>query len=903
VDCEIDHCGRSLKADAQLRACLEGAARGDDAAIVTLYSLAAAEYRRYAHRWGFDPDDVEDIVSEAFLSLLEELRTTDAWSANESWELIAHARRAANRRRNRREYGIDPETILASAVLPVDDWEEAQAEADRRDAEAEEEERRRSVLRRAIESSRPYPRYYLSLRLLDGRPPREISGITGEMPARITRRIRSLTGNLKNRPKGRLPHRSRSQGTASASCEATGSSRAVSPAPSVIRLLVEEFCSEHPDGSAAECLRSVTETTGFQLDRAHFYVDFWIRRRASRVRARGQDEHSPSRASNDFRLRDGRLRPTVSLTPGMRAQIRAFVLVLREDDPGVSAREAMRKAGEHHGVLFKDIHSFRSLYFSTHGYGQRIGKGSGGLRVLKGRTPEEVEAFVEEVLQRRPEATAGDVLRATNLALGTAIKAEAPFRVRYVAPVRRRLGIPNPPPLARGAWTPPCPPEGWRAAGTLSRDEREHVVAWLREQILGDGDASGAELFRRAREQFRVDWRGGGHFGRVYLLRARREPGPDEALVRRLSTEARKRIAHFIRTRLAEDASLGASRLIQMVNQRFGTGFSSPGSFRQRYVSPVRNELRDPAGSSSFPSHPAEPRMATPPAPAATSSPKRSHFVQRSSVYTAEQKTRGIEWLVQYITSNPRCTTTEARVAVQDAIQVRIAEGTFHNGFFIPALERCTPEIRALRGTRRSPSAPPATQRARVTDRQKARMRQMVACLKRDHPELLTNLPELMARATSLDRVHYNDVVAFRQHYVDPVAPAAPGDAYPEPMAATHVAPAPARQKPKVPPTAKAAVALPQPSASLSPPRDAENEIAAREPAAAPAAPPPARVSPLPANILAVLAADPVRAIRLEGVEGVPGHAKILMDIGPLAMADATRLYATLYSAVADVLS
>jgi hypothetical protein len=272
-------------------------------------------------------------------------------------------------------------------------------------------------------------------------------------------------------------------------------------------------------------------------------------------------------------------------------------------------------------------------------------------------------------------------------------------------------------------------------------------------------------------------------------------------------------------------------------------------------------------------------------------------------VYTAEQKTRGVEWLVQFITSNPRCKTTEARLAVQDAIQIRIAEGSFQNAFLTPALERCAPEIRALRGKRRSPSAPPAAQRARVTDRQKARMRQMVACLKRDHPELLTNLPELMAQATSLDGVHYNDVVAFRQHYVDPVPPAAPGDEYPESAAATHEAPAPARQEAKAPLTSKAAVKLPQPSASLSPPRDAENGMSAREPAAAPAAPPPARVSPLPANILAVLAADPVRAIRLEGVEGVPGHAKILMDIGPLAMADATRLYATLYSAVADVLS
>jgi RNA polymerase sigma factor (sigma-70 family) len=885
-------------ASAQFRACLEGAARGDQAAIVALYPLATAEYRRYARGCGFDPDDVEDVVSEAFVSLLEELRATDDWSANESWELIAHARRAANRRRNRREYGIDPESILASAVLPVDDWEEAQAEADRRDAEAEEEERRRSFLRRAIESSRPYPRYYLSLRLLDGRPPREISGITGEMPGRVTRRIHSLTANLKNRLRGRPPRHSRSERTDSDWHGTAGSLRpALSPTPSDIRLLVEEFCSESPDGSAAECLHYVTETTGLQLERVRFYTDFWIRRRASRARARGQVDQSPPRAHDDFRMRDGQLRPAGSLTWRMRAQIRAFVLVLREDDPGVSAREAMRKAGEHHGVLFKDIHSFRGLYFSAHGCGQRIGKGSGGLRALKGRTPQEIEEFVQEVLQRQPEATASDVLRATNLALGTAIKAEAPFRARYVAPARRRLGIPNPPPPAR-AWTPPCPPDGWRAAGTLSRDEREHVVAWLREQLLADEDAAGAELFRRAREEFRVDWRRSAQFTHAYLWRARREPGADDASVRRPSAEGRKRITNFIRVQLGEDPSLSASRLMRMVNHRFGTGFSSPGTFRQRYVTPVRNELRDRAGSSSLPSHPLEPRMATPAGPAATSSPRPNPFAQRSSVYTDEQKTRALDWLVHYITANPRCTTTAARAAVQDAIQIRIAKGSFHNGFFNRALERCAPEIRALRGKRPSTSAPPAAQRASLTDRQKARMRQMVACLKRDSPDLLTNLPELMARATSLDGVHYNDVVAFRQHYVDPVAPAAPGDPYPEPMAAAHRAPAPARNK-----VAKAPVPQPQPSHVSLPPREMKEEVATQETASPPAALPTAKASPLPANILAVLAADPLRAIRLEGVEGAPGQARILMDIGPLAMADAARLCATIYDAVADVLS
>jgi RNA polymerase sigma factor (sigma-70 family) len=879
---------------------LDAAAHGNERAIEALYPLVTAEYRRYAQGCGFDPDEVEDVASDAFVTLWADLQSQTARVRDQDWDLIAYVRRAANLRRKNREYTINPETVPGSAVLPVDDWEEEEVESERLDAEAAEDEQRRAVLRRAIESLRPYPRFYLTLRFLEGQHPREIAGRTGEQPARVARRVRSFSTTLTNRLKGRRPG-GRRPGRKGGTPRGVGEvSPTAMPSPSAIRRLVREFCHDNPDSSAGDFLQFILETTGCHLDRPTFYTDYWVPRRTAVARGSEQlgEVDPPPRAPDDFRLKDGQLRRATQLSQGMRAHIRAFVLVLREDDPGISAREAMRKAGERHGVAFKDIHSFRALYFSTRAYGQRIGKGSGGLRVLKGRTPAEIEAFVGEVLQRRPEASAEDVRRATNLALGTEIKAIDSFRARYVAPARRRLGIPNPPPPALGAWVPPCPPEGWRVPGTLSLEERESVVCWLREQLMADCDASGVDLFARARVRFEVDWRGSKQFNRAYLWRARGEPGAGSARSQRLAAEDRKDVTEFIRVQLAADASLSPSRTMSLVNQEFGTGFRSLGSFRSRYFNVVRDELRTRASSAGVVQSQEEPRMSTTVTPAGATLPAASPFALRTSDYTPQEKARAIEWLVPYITENPTCRVSEARAAVESALDIRVAEGTFFGGFFKKALDRCAPEIRAVRGQGSSPLQPPAVEQAKPTDRQRERVRQLVACLKRDRPELMSDLPALMAQARGLDGVPYNDAGAFRRHYVDPVQPAAPGDPYPVPKSAAHIRPVPTRREPKAPPASPDV----EMRASAEIPRDL-HEGKQTQRTTAIKAKPVAQPSPLPADVLTLLAADPVRAIRLEGVEGAPGHARIVLDSGSLPMVDATRLYAALFAAVAEVLA
>ncbi len=872
---------------------LEGALRGEESAIASLYLLVVEDFTRYARGCGCDADEAGDVAGDAWVALFEDLRAGTARIGEPSWTHIRYVRAAAFARQKNREYRIDPELVAGAAVMPVDDWEEARAEAERRDAEMAASEGQADLTRRAIENLRPYPRQYLTLRYLDGRPVREIAARTGEPPARVSRRIRTLKSGLVSRMNGR-PYARAARSSAGPSA---GALRGM-PSPGTIRALMEEFLHEYPDGSAGECVDHIVERTGLPLDRPIFYTEFWVPRKQLLAHAEAQacDDDVPPRAPDDFRLRDGSLRPAGRLSAGMRAQIRAFVLVLREDDPRITAREAMRKAGERHGVAFIDIQGFRNFYFATHPT-RRTGKGSGGFRVLKGRTPAEIEVFVSELLQRRPEATGEAILAETNRALGTAIRGVTHFRARYVAPARRRLGIPRPP--RSTPWVPPVPPEGWRAPGALPAEVRDAVVAWLREEFLADGDAAGLELFRRAREHFRVDWRGASRFSRAYLQRARDDrPRPWRVATRLPQGVTPEDVAAFLRARLAVDPALGPTPAMRLASVALGAEFSSLQTFRRHYFDPVRGKIRASAHPQTSIQLRQEYGMTTsaPSVPGAAAIPARYNV--RTSTYTPHDKPRAIAWLVEYITANPRCTIDVARYAVQDALNLVIAKGTFHTGFFSKALAQL-PEIRVLRGpgTSGAPGRGRAEKQANPTARQRARVLQLVACLKRDRPGLISDPSAIVELARGLDGVPFNNVAAFRRNYIDPVVPALPGTPYPDAAGTAALTP------PRTHPTQSRVQAPRVPKVSREAGASVRPVVEPEQPA--PATPPVAeasRVAPFPENVVALLASDPIRAIRLEGVAASPGQGRIILDIAPLPMADAARLYSVLYAAVADEL-
>lgn len=633
----------------------------------------------------------------------------------------------------------------------------------------------------------------------------------------------------------------------------------VPPSPPTVRMLVAEFTHEHPDGTGQECLQFIADETGFTLSPLTFYEDYWRpRKEAARLAALtaaadGSEEDNPPpayRRPDDFRLRDSRLRPPALLSPNMRASIRGYVLMLREDDAAIPCREAMRKAGEHFGVDFKDVHSFRQMYFAAKSQGQRVGKGSGGFRALNGRSPEEVMVFVLEVLGKSPAASIAEVLTATNLALGTRVKCLTAFGERYVRPARKQLGI-RFEEAARAAMRPrhPAPPEGWRNPGALTSDERAEVVEWIREQ-LSDPEAVvfKIDLFRAARDRFKVDWRRVSAWTTAYLKRATNEhrSKPSTSTTSFVRTDAGKRdlIRAYVRRAIIRQPELGYCRLMRLVNEEFGTRFVNIDSFGLRYVKPARASL--PAGAATTLDTEDEAMIAMAPTTNRING-VNAPFAQRSSTYTPEQKALATEWLVQYITADPTCRIDTARVDTEQAFGITIASGTFHGTFFTPALERCTAEVQAMRG-RGAPYGKKAPGgKVRTTDGQRARVRQLVACLKRDEPEAVRDLAGLIARAEALDGVRFHDASSFRQHYVDKVEAAAPGVPYPQPKGAASAAPpaptaAPAPAEQQAPATKIALPPLPARLGGAAAPTQAPVAEAAQHeapaPAQAPTAPP-----------------------------------------------------------------
>lgn len=193
------------------------AAAGDDEAIGALYLPLIDHYKWYVRqRAGIKGSEAEDIASEAFACLLEEFRTGTVDVDDQHWSLCYHPLTLLYKRRNRLNQGEEVEldgalefgaAAVASATQPVDDWEEVEAAARQRDEAAARDEERLAALRNIIEQARPYRRFYLTLRWLDGLTVREIAKRTGERHKVVARRVRKYTEALYE-VRHRKPHTS-----------------------------------------------------------------------------------------------------------------------------------------------------------------------------------------------------------------------------------------------------------------------------------------------------------------------------------------------------------------------------------------------------------------------------------------------------------------------------------------------------------------------------------------------------------------------------------------------------------------------------------------------------------------------------------------------------------------------
>lgn len=140
-------------------------------------------------------------------------------------------------------------------------------------------------------------------------------------------------------------------------------------------------------------------------------------------------------------------------------------------------------------------------------------------------------------------------------------------------------------------------------------------------------------------------------------------------------------------------------------------------------------------------------------------------------VMSAEEKERRWGVLAEALVQNPGMTASEGLMHLNAEGGVAIAEGTFHDGYWRRALERVPPHVRRRR--EEMTAHRPGNRKLNLTATQRAEVRQLVAVLKRDHPEW--HRGQVMDEVRRLTPFQFQDPVAFERNYMVMVAPAPPG--------------------------------------------------------------------------------------------------------------------------------
>jgi hypothetical protein len=248
---------------------------------------------------------------------------------------------------------------------------------------------------------------------------------------------------------------------------------------------------------------------------------------------------------------------------------------------------------------------------------------------------------------------------------------------------------------------------------------------------------------------------------------------------------------------------------------------------------------------------------------------------------SAEEKERLRDLVAGFITADPSITTRKAWEMMNAASPVHIPEGSFHHGFWHPALKRVPEEVRARREapavskTADGPASPNKPASPTKTERRK--IRSIVAELLGRRPD--ATVAEIIAEVHRLTGVAYRNQARFQRHYLDRAhaqSGAAPPRGQPQPVDVLVLAEAPQA------PAAAAPTAAPSPAAEAeagSVPSNAGGERA-------------------PSVLKLVLSQlDPLAPARLEMEPD--GRMRVVTASAPLAAADAYRRIAGVYTALA----
>jgi hypothetical protein len=135
-----------------------------------------------------------------------------------------------------------------------------------------------------------------------------------------------------------------------------------------------------------------------------------------------------------------------------------------------------------------------------------------------------------------------------------------------------------------------------------------------------------------------------------------------------------------------------------------------------------------------------------------------------------EERERCWAVLAEALERKPSMTASEGMVLLNAQGGFVVAHSTFHNVYWRQALERVSPEVRALR--EEMTVHRPGNGNLPRSSSDRVKVRELIAVIKRDHPEW--HRGQIMDAVRRGSKFQFQDPIAFERHYVAMVEPAAP---------------------------------------------------------------------------------------------------------------------------------
>jgi hypothetical protein len=232
---------------------------------------------------------------------------------------------------------------------------------------------------------------------------------------------------------------------------------------------------------------------------------------------------------------------------------------------------------------------------------------------------------------------------------------------------------------------------------------------------------------------------------------------------------------------------------------------------------------------------------------------------------SSAERERRYALLTAEIIRNPGTSAEAARRYLEVEIGTEIPKGTFYGGYWNPALDRLPEETRRVQREMRV--LRPGGRKVDLKDRQRAKVRQIVAVLKRDCPGF--HQGQMMDEVRRITGYDFQDPAAFRRNYIDRVDPAPPETGRPSPVITAVMA----KESPtaQVPPSEPVRV---QPVSGLEGQRDR--------------------------LLMLLTAADPHRPAEIS--DAPDGLAQIRLNLRPMKWSASHSLMSNLHTAMADLM-